>query len=302
MALSGDNEGVARDKNVTVAYQQLKGLIGKFRQKLRVAASTATSSTPASTSSTSSASSSTSSAPMTTRTSSTAARAREVGDALIARGNVFSASKINELVKLAGGPTGYGWLHELMLARDLAVANPGALIQIGAQSRYEIEPELERFFGTGYQAQASTTRLEGRIGADVAVWRQTSTNKKTTFIQAKTAVKGTLESNVLEAANQLASLTTSGKPEGKAGEREFTFTGAGYEGAIAVQYTPRISLKVLRRAAAAVFDNQKVSAYVHRVVYEEFSSTEEPFLEITRTNREGTFSATNPLYDAVAAD
>jgi hypothetical protein len=72
------------------------------------------------------------------------------------------------------------------------------------------------------------------------VWRNTGTKKRSTFIQAKTANKFTLKDNVAEAATQLTSLTASGKTEGKALEREFTFTGGAYEGAIAVEYTPPI--------------------------------------------------------------
>jgi hypothetical protein len=298
MAKSDEVEGAAYGKDL---YGQLKELIGKFRGKMRAMSSlTAPAPSPSSSSSSSSSTSSTSSSTSSTSGGSKATRAAEraktLGDKLKQLGNVITEEKINSLVKQASALTGYGWYHEMLVAYDLAEAEPSAVVQVGVLPKYEIDAALQAKFGTDYQAAPTTTEPKGKIGGDVTVWRKTATQKRTTFIQAKTAVSTSLRANVLEAANQLASLTASGDEEGKAWEREFTFTGNSYEGAIAVQYTPPIQFQVLKDAASEVFDDAKVGKFVDRVVYEEYPVTAgDAYTEFTRQNRDGKSSPVSPL-------
>jgi len=230
---------------------------------------------------------------------SPSAAATVVKNELLQLDNVFPKDTITKLAAMVTGPTAYGWLHELRIARDLAVSEPTALIQVGAHSpSFEIELALKKFFGDDYRVSASTTPAKGRVGGDVVVWRKNDTNQRTTFIQAKTATKKTLAGNVEEAANQLASLTASGSSVGKAHEREFTYTGGAYEGAIMVEYMPRIDWKLMKSAALDALQG-KHHKFVHRVVYKDATASD--YTEFTRDKPDGTSSETNPLFNATQA-
>jgi hypothetical protein len=113
---------------------------------------------------------------------------------------------------------------------------------------------------------------------------------RSTFIQAKTANKRTVKKNVLEAGNQLAGLTASGKPGGKQAQREFTLTGPQYEGAIFVRLIDNLDPTALAEIAGDVM--RKHPDYVSRVVFRDMTG----YFEVSK-DRKVTHSSHNPLLD-----
>ncbi|MEH2213261.1 eCIS core domain-containing protein [Nostoc sp.] len=170
---------------------------------------------------------------------------------------VFPSKEIINVAKKAQKDSGF--MNELTLALTIVKEEKEAKVQLGKVRQNDLPSYL------GYELSESL--VQGGVGADITIWRKKESGKKTTFIQAKTANKNTVKSNVESAANQLASLTASGDPQGKLDQREFTLTGSSYEGVIFVTILDEsVDIDTLKKIAISAIEKQ--SLYVHRVIYE----------------------------------
>ena len=215
---------------------------------------------------------------------------KKIVDALLKSGRAFPKENILKTAKEATGAQGHGFFHEPSLAAEL-LDSGDVMIQLGV-----VPPiQLPRYLG--FDPVASKTPAKGFVGGDVTVWERPPTSAmavvgRSTFIQAKTANRGTVKDNVMEASNQLAGLTASGDPVGKEVEREHTFTGPTYEGAIYVTLLDPVDTAYLAKIANDAM--QKNPAYVSRVVFK--YALDGSYFEVTASNKkESLVDKKNPL-------
>jgi hypothetical protein len=205
------------------------------------------------------------------------------------KGRAFPDENIWTTAKNATGANGGGYVHELALAAELLDSGE-VRIQLGVVDPSQLKGYL------GFDPIASETPAKGFFGGDVTVWERPPTSAmakagRSTFIQAKTANRGTVKEHVIAASNQLAGLTASGNPVGKEVEQEHTFTGPTYEGAIYVTLVDDVDTGLLAKIADAAI--RKNPQYVSRVVFK--FAIDQSYFEVTKQDTEGHFQKGNPL-------
>jgi hypothetical protein len=212
---------------------------------------------------------------------------------LLYSGRVFPRENILKTAKSATGHMGFGFVNELNLALSLMNGMPDAMIQIGV-----VHPlDLPRYLG--FTPTPSQIKTNGFVGGDIAVWQRPEPERdapKSNFIQAKTATNKTLRENVIAASNQLASLTASGDPVSKSAEREYTYTGDSYEGAIYVEMVDDIDMRALVKIATEGINHNR--AYVSKVVIRLLGASGASFFLLDAAHPDGLLSSSNPLIQA----